>query len=226
MSAQVHRWAAVIPAYNAEQTIRSVTVESSKHIPKDRILVVDDGSNDQTALLAKSVGVEVLQRPVNGGKGCALRDGFDHVLAWNPDWILCLDADGQHDPAFIPLFQDMIHQGGYDLIVGNRPRDHRAMPLLRRFSNRTSSLLLSWRTGQTLEDVQCGYRAIRADFLRRLNLRCEKYDIEAEMILQVWRHRGRIGWIPISTIYRGQSSFIRKFPETLRFLKVLFRPWS
>ena len=226
MSAHATRWAAVIPAFNAERTIGSVTVETAKYISKDRILVVDDGSSDQTAFCAQQTGVEVLRRPTNGGKGRALRDGFERAFEWNPDWILCLDADGQHDPAFIPLFQEMSQRGGCDLVIGKRIRRHRRMPLLRRFSNRISSFLLSWRTGQNLDDIQCGYRAIRADFLRRFELHSEKYDIEAEMILQACRQRGRIEWIPITAIYRDQPSFIRKFPETLRFLKLLFRSWS
>jgi glycosyltransferase involved in cell wall biosynthesis len=223
MSLQPITWAALIPAYQAAPVICSLTNEISKYLAKDHILIVDDGSTDQTAALAQSCGVQVLHRSANGGKGRALRDGFHHVLDWHPDWIICLDADGQHDPALIPKFQHLAATGEFDLIIGNRLGDLRAMPRIRRFSNRVSSILLSYRTSVELHDVQCGFRALRADMLNRLTLESDRFDIEAEMILKVWRRGGRIGWIPIPTIYRGEPSFMRKFPETLRFLKLFMR---
>ncbi len=164
----------------------------------------------------------VLERDINGGKGRALRDGFDYVKRWHPDWIICLDADGQHDPAQIPAFQGKASSGRFDLIIGDRTRDLSKMPRLRRFSNRCSTFLLGLRTGWKLYDVQCGYRALNAAVLDRLHLRSERYDIEAEMILRARQLGLRIGWVPIPALYRDETSHLKKIPETLRFIKLLF----
>ena len=130
-----------------------------------------------------------------------------------------MDADGQHDPDAIPTFQDSAAESKYDLIIGNRRGDLSNMPRSRRFSNRFSSYLLSLKTGQKLPDVQCGYRAIRTDFLKRVNLLSDTYDIEVELILKTWRLGGMIGWVTVPTIYRGERSFMKKVPETIRFFK-------
>jgi glycosyltransferase involved in cell wall biosynthesis len=218
-------WAAVIPAYNAAASIGGVIRGVAEYISPDRILVVDDGSQDDTtAVVLREEGCVLHRRNSNGGKGSALRDAFRIIREWNPIWILCLDADGQHNPAEIPAFFACAEAGDYDLIIGNRRGNLRTMPLSRRFSNIVSSRLLSLRTGRRLPDVQCGFRAIRAEALWNLQLQAERYDIEAEMILQACRKGWKIGWVPISAVYQGERSFIRKLPETLRFLRILFRP--
>ncbi|RJP78013.1 MAG: glycosyltransferase family 2 protein, partial [Candidatus Zixiibacteriota bacterium] len=127
-------WGAVIPAYNAESTIARVVAGVARHIPPEALVVVDDGSTDGTAAQARSAGAVVVQRPVNGGKGCALRDGFARLLVHPPDWIICLDADGQHDPEAIPRFQQAAAEGRWDLLAGWRRTDESSMPRLRRFS--------------------------------------------------------------------------------------------
>lgn len=216
-------WIVVIPAYNAATSVGKVIRGVSKHLPSHCIVVVDDGSSDGTAEAAAEHGVRLVRRERNGGKGCALRDGFSIALESGAEWIICLDADGQHNPEAIPLFQEAAESGEYDLLIGNRRTDSHKMPPLRRFSNSSSSFLLSLRTGLHLPDVQCGFRAIKAESLRRLNLRAEKYNIDAEMVLQAWKRKLKIGWIDIPAIYRGEQSFVRKFPETMRFLKLLVR---
>lgn len=214
---------AVIPAYNAASSIGEVILGVSRHLPLHCIVVVDDGSSDGTAETAEGHGARLVRRERNGGKGCALRDGLKISLKSDPDWIICLDADGQHDPGAVPLFQKAAESGEYDLLIGNRKGNSDKMPPLRRFSNSSSSSLLSWRTGLHLPDVQCGFRAIKAEPLRSMSLQAERYDIEAEMVIQAWKRQLRIGWIDIPAIYRGEQSFIRKIPETIRFLKLLAR---
>ncbi|MFH1862702.1 MAG: glycosyltransferase family 2 protein [bacterium] len=224
---------AVIPAYNAAGTIQSVVTDVNIFLAKDSIIVVNDGSTDDTGEIISSLGVRCLQRETNAGKGAALREGFRAALTQNPDWVICLDADGQHDPRIIPRFQEAAASNRFDLIIGNRRvggsqkgRFPDEMPKPRRFSNSTSSALLSWRTGLPLADVQCGYRAIRASLLARMRLCSVHYEIDAEMILQAWRQKGRIGWIPVPTLYRGEPSYLRKLPETLRFLGLVIRSFG
>ncbi|MBU1651644.1 glycosyltransferase family 2 protein, partial [bacterium] len=128
-------WAVVIPAFNAAANIATVIQGCSRHIPLDRILVVDDGSEDKTADIAEKAGAQIVIQAVNSGKGRALRTGFVAASAWHPDWIICLDADGQHDPENIPDFQAAASTGQYGVIIGNRLADTSSMPPMRRFSN-------------------------------------------------------------------------------------------
>ncbi|TKJ41851.1 hypothetical protein CEE37_04595 [candidate division LCP-89 bacterium B3_LCP] len=218
-----NRWSAVIPAFNAADTIQEVVSGVSAYIQENRILVVDDGSEDDTGKLVEETGAVLQQRLTNGGKGTALREAFMHSVVQDSDWVICLDSDGQHDPKMIPAFQKEASRDMCDLIIGNRSHDQGDMPLLRRFSNHTSSLLLSWRTGLNLPDIQCGYRAVRTSMLKPLNLKSESYEIEVEMILRSWKTNYRIGWIPILAVYQGETSYLRKVPETIRFLKLFAR---
>ncbi len=216
-------WGAIIPAYNAAATLPTVLAGVKRHISPDDILVIDDGSGDDTAKVAELSGVQVLHRDTNGGKGRALREGYSWAATAPLDWLICLDADGQHDPRIIPDFQQKASLGKFDLIIGDRTGELTGMPLSRRFSNFTSSALLSWRLGQKLPDVQCGYRAIKMEALKNLKFQALSYDIEVEMIWQAFRLGLGIGWVPIPTVYQQEISHLRKFPETLRFIRFFAR---
>lgn len=219
----LQNWTAVIPAYNAGANLLNVIQGVNAYISLDRIWVVNDGSTDNTAEIMSQSGVNLLTERSNCGKGKALRDGFHCVLAQNPEWIICIDGDGQHDPAAIPHFQKAAEEGIFDLIVGNRRHNLAGMPLNRRISNNLSSALVSMRTGLKLPDVQCGFRTIRADALRMMNLHAQSYEIEVEIILEAWKKGLTIGWVDIPTIYGDETSFLRKIPETIRFLKLMAR---
>lgn len=198
---------AVIPAFDCASTIRVVVEASLAHV--DAVVVVDDGSGDSTATLARDAGAEVHSLPENRGKGAALRLGIGAALAHRPDALVLLDGDGQHDPADIPCLVAAWRRGEGDLIVGTRWSDPSKIPASRYWTNYIGSRVLSWMSGADLVDSQSGFRLLAADLTRRLDLRSDGFAIESEMLLKATRAGGRIGHVPVRAIYapNGASHF-------------------
>jgi glycosyltransferase involved in cell wall biosynthesis len=218
------RFAAVVPAYNAAAALPALLGNLKKQIPADRIVVVDDGSHDDTAAIAEREGVRVLRHPENRGKGSAVRTGFAYVLSLpDVEAVFMLDADGQHDPAEMPSFIEAYREKGADLVIGSRMAERRPMPRLRRASNRLTSAVTSLLAGRWVDDSQSGYRLIRAAFLQRLHLVTTRYEIESEMIIKAGRARARIVSVPIRTIYADEKSAIHPLRDAFRFLLLVIR---
>ncbi|MFH0765816.1 MAG: glycosyltransferase family 2 protein [Calditrichota bacterium] len=209
---------AVIPAYQAEKTIGTLLTGIVPYIKLKQVIVVDDGSTDRTALRAVRAGAFTVSLDRNRGKGSALRMGFAIARELNAEWIFTLDADLQHDPAYIPDFLKLANR--YDLIIGHRERTPGAMPWDRRFSNWSTSRVLSIISNHRIIDAQCGYRLIKTSILNITKLTRRRYDLETEFLLKAVHAGARIGWTPISTTYKGESSYIKRLPDTLRFLSV------
>ena len=209
----------LIPAYQAGQAIGSLIREI--RALGLRVAVVDDASTDGTAAQAQAAGAQVIRRPVNGGKGAALREGFSVICRSGVDWIVTMDADGQHLASEIPLLLQEAVRGRSDIVIGNRMEDPRRMPLDRRLTNRFMSWLISRLAGQRVPDTQCGFRAISRRVLESVTLVSEHFEIESELVLRGARAGFRISSVPISSVYQQQMSFIRPFQDTLRFLKLL-----
>ncbi|MFH1037351.1 MAG: glycosyltransferase family 2 protein [PVC group bacterium] len=213
--------AALIPAYNEAGRIADVVKGARQFV--SRVLVVDDGSADETAARAAGAGAEVIRQPVNRGKGAVLRTGFEALTAGGADPIIVLDGDGQHDPAEIPAFLDAARRTGAEIVVGNRMQAASAMPPVRYWTNRVMSKILSRLIGQEVPDSQCGYRLITRRVLERLSLTTGNYDTESEMLIQASRLGFTIRSIPVKTIYTGQTSKIHPGRDTLRFIKLVLR---
>jgi glycosyltransferase involved in cell wall biosynthesis len=213
----------VIPAYNVEPWLGNLLDRSLAHIPPNRTLVIDDGSCDATARIASERGVQVIHHKENLGKGAALRSGLRHLLDLSVQWAITMDGDLQHDPDCLPRFLEISRNGGFDLIIGERPRNVGNMPCDRRFSNWSSSLLLSIVTGVRIRDAQCGFRAIRLDALNGQLPKADRYEFETELLLQMASRSARIGWVPIPTKYHGSHSSINRFSDTLRFLGIIMQ---
>ncbi|MBN1153361.1 glycosyltransferase family 2 protein [candidate division KSB1 bacterium] len=209
----------LIPAYNAEKYIKSV-IAKTQAITSYRIVVVDDGSTDHTAEQCKSIGIDVLSHSTNKGKGEALKSGFIYMMQHEFDAVITLDADGQHDPQFIPAFIQAAQADQYDIVIGSRMTDLKDMPFHRRLSNKITSLLISLRIGQRVEDSQCGYRFIKMDVLRRIALKTHFFETESEILLKSGLMNFRIGHVPIHTIYAGESTAMKLVIDTLRFIRL------
>jgi glycosyltransferase involved in cell wall biosynthesis len=211
------RIVALIPAHEEAPRIGPVIEGARRFLP---VLVVDDGSSDDTADVARGAGATVLQQRPNQGKGAALRTGFRRALDDGVDAIVTLDADGQHDPEEIPKFLSAYERDRADLVIGLR--NFRAMPPLRRLSNNVGRFAFSWAVGREIADNQSGYRLISRR-LAEATLRSDEHGFafEVEQITTCIRIGGTITWVPIRTIYAGAPSHIRPIAHAREFVGVV-----
>jgi glycosyltransferase involved in cell wall biosynthesis len=205
---------AVIPAYQCAATIRQVVEGVRRHV--ERVVVVDDGSSDETSREAAAAGASVERLPENRGKGAALVRGIEVALGLDPAAVLLLDGDAQHDPDDIPAFLAAWDRGAGDLVIGNRMGDREVIPRARYWANHIGSRLLSWGTGLQIDDSQSGYRLLGADLLRRMPLGSRGYAVESEMLIKASHRGARLAQVPIRTIYEGNTSHYRPFADTVR----------
>lgn len=215
--------AVVVPAYNAGAHLADVLVNIQKVLPKEQIIVVDDGSVDTTKDVAHKAAVIVVEHGDNRGKGAALRSGVEKAIELGMDYAITLDADGQHDPAEIPKFIEHAGRSGADIIVGNRMDDRKDMPFIRVFANRATSAFVTLRTGQRVPDSQNGYRMLRTSLFKKFKLVTTRYDTESEILIKAAGVGGTIESIPVQTIYGNESSSVNPFVDTLRFFRIVFR---
>jgi len=215
---------AIIPAYNEAKSIAQVVAATLPHV--EQVVVVDDGSKDDTAALAREAGAHTLVQPCNAGKGAALQAGTDYALQAGFDALVALDADGQHDPNSIPALIEPVTAGSADMSVGSRKREwSKHMPWVRRMTNDLMSRFLSWVAGQPMEDTQSGYRCISVKVLRGVHVETTHFEAESEFLLRAARAGFRIAWVPIKSIYGSdmRPSHIHPVRDALRFLKMLVR---
>ena len=212
----------IIPAYNAGLTISELIEKTSKFVNKSDIVVVDDGSEDQTFGIAQRAGAVVLKHERNKGKGEALKNGFKYALKKNYQAIITMDADLQHDPESIPDFACRVDNIP-GIIIGTRKRNLKIMPFARWLTNNLTSVILSVLSGQSIRDSQSGYRLISTQVLKNVKLKSKKYDLESELLIKAARRGFQIREVPIKTIYGGGKSFINPLIDTGRFIKLMWR---
>ena len=215
------RYCVVMPAFDAAKTIAGL-VQRIKAQGID-VVVVDDGSHDQTAALAAKQGALVISHLHNQGKGRALRTGFEYALRSGYDGVITMDSDGQHDPQEIPQLIRAAEVQHAALVLGNRMTDGALMPPARCWTNQVMSRLVSAVTRQAVPDSQCGFRFIRKEVLASVPLRAKCFEIETELVLGAATHRWKIISVPIKTIYQGHESYIEPLRDGVRFLGVMLR---
>lgn len=215
------RVCAVIPARDAAATVGPVVRGLRTTLPDATVLVVDDGSSDETGARARDAGAEVIRHTLNQGKGAALQTGFDEAVRRGADAVLALDADGQHDPAWAPRLLAGLESA--DLVVGSRLQSREGMPWLRRVTNDVTSWWVSRLARTPIEDSQSGYRAIRAPVLRRVRPVARRFEYESEFLVAAARAGFRIAAVGIPTLYNAPGSHIRPVRDTVRFVRFVLR---
>lgn len=212
---------ALIPAWNEAALLGPVVRATREYLP---VLVVDDGSDDDTAAVAREAGSTVVSHRENRGKGIALMTGFDWALSRGYDGVLTLDADGQHDPDDIPKFLKAYAEERWDLVIGRR--DFSKMPFPRGYTNPFGSWLLSVALQQTIPDNQSGFRLHHRNLLTKLDLHSTGFELEVEIIIHAVCRDMRIGWVDIRTIYDvDKTSYFHPIKDSARFLAMVWHAW-
>ncbi|MGI5870326.1 MAG: glycosyltransferase family 2 protein [Kiritimatiellia bacterium] len=220
MSSETPNVLILIPCYREQGRIGDVVRDAVAL--GHPVVVIDDGSDDDTAAEAEAAGARVIRHDVNQGKGKAVATGLTHAQAGDWDAIVMLDGDGQHLPGEIGRFIDKFKESKPDLIVGTRMADTATMPFVRRCTNRFMSWLISRQLGCRISDTQCGYRLIaRRAFPVALACTSGGFSAESEILLQLALQGYTLGEVPISTVYGTERSSIRPVRDTLKFIKML-----
>jgi glycosyltransferase involved in cell wall biosynthesis len=213
----------VLAAHNESESIAEVIAQLREVVGEAELIVVDDGSVDETADLAERAGAQVIRCSPNRGKGAAMRCG---IAASSGDWLIFLDADGQDDPADIPTLLAEISEG-VGLINGSRflgtllPG---SIHPLNRIANQGLTALLSLLFGHRITDSQAGFRVIRGDLARAMALRSDEYEFETEVLAKVLCSDLRVVEVPVTRHPRsGGSTDFRRVHNGLRILRTMLR---
>lgn len=209
----------VIPTYNEVKTIGSIVRKLRDR--GFRVVVVDDGSKDNTIVEANRYDAELIVHSENEGKGRCIREGLEYSLEEGCDAVITMDGDGQHDLREIDKFIEEYNKSGSDIVLGNRMRNPEKMPFIRRCTNVFMSFVISRILERRIDDSQCGYRLLSRRAIEKMSLRTAKYEIESEMLLEAKRHNLAISSVKINSIYRGEASQINPFFDTVRFIKFI-----
>ncbi|MFA5118170.1 MAG: glycosyltransferase family 2 protein [Candidatus Omnitrophota bacterium] len=211
----------IMPAYNESRAIEGLI----KCLREQNLatIVIDDGSSDNTASLAKLSGAVVLENPQNIGKGASLTKGFDYALSQGFDAVVTMDGDGQHLPEEAAHFITVAERSNAGILIGNRMNQVQNMPFIRVQTNKFMSWIISRLCRQMIPDTQCGFRLIRSEVLKKISLRTYKYEAESEILIQAARLGFSIESVPVKTIYRDEKSSIHPVWDTIRFIRFILR---
>jgi glycosyltransferase involved in cell wall biosynthesis len=212
--------AAVIPVYNNDWSIRGTVYRVADYLSLKNIIVVNDGSTDKTADVLRDIPeIKVVFLEKNLGKGRALEAGFKAAVDAGYEWIITMDGDGQHSPDDLPQFLDVheeeIYLGKRDIRIGK-------MPFFRVLSNKITSFILSRITGQKILDSQCGFRKIKAEVVRNIQVKSGRFQFESELLILAAGKGYKIDHVPIRTLYNSRKSSMKHFLDTCEFIRMVF----
>jgi glycosyltransferase involved in cell wall biosynthesis len=218
------RLAAVIPAFNEAGTIRDVAARTLRHVSD--VVVVDDGSTDDTGGALAGLSVRLLRNETNRGKGFSLAQGAKDAIARGAGAIVTLDGDGQHRPEDIPQLVAAHERDPAALIIGSRLHDRGRIPRDRYLANRFANIWIAWAAGQPISDSQSGFRIYPAELLQELAPRAERdmgFVFESEVLIEAGRRGVRIMDVPVSAVYpeRARRSYFRPVLDIARITRMV-----
>lgn len=211
----------VIPTYNESAAIGGIVREIRGQ--GRQVIVVDDGSSDDTARISRDNGAVVLKNAKNQGKGFSLVCGLKYALAHNFEAAVIMDGDGQHEPKDIPRFVWKAEHSDSGIVIGNRMHNPRTMPIIRVLTNKFMSWLISRLIKQKVPDTQCGFRLIKREVLERIRFTTHRFETESEILIQAAQSGYKIESLPIESVYQREKSRINPFFDTIRFINFIFR---
>ena len=189
----------IIPAHNEAAHIGAVLERARKLVAPERIIVVDDGSRDNTAQEAKKRNVTVLRQVINIGKGSALRTGSTYACRKGAEALIYMDSDGQHDPEDLPRILAAL--SGNDIVFTCRAMTSQHMPLVKRFGNAFIDVLTKLLFHINITDTQSGYKAMTREAYEKLKLISNDYSIESEIVAKTGKYQLKFAQVPIKTVY-------------------------
>jgi len=225
---QVPEISVIMPALNEEKAVGNLLDRTQgilqKISPNYEIIVIDDGSKDDTLDICRSKKVTVIHNRHNWGKGYALREGFRQARG---HIIITIDADGDHHPEEIPLLLRPILKGQTDIVLGTRFNQNGQFPVtsaINSFGNKLFNFLIHHLTHSKFTDTQCGFRAFKKSCLSALSLESLGYEIETEMIIQLTRQNIPYCEVPVSSrVTYFRKSNINRLKDGFRILFAIFK---
>jgi glycosyltransferase involved in cell wall biosynthesis len=212
----------VLPAYQAEKTLKQTVSEIPTNVV-DEVILVDDASNDETVRIGRSLNLIVEQHELNKGYGGNQKTCYTLALRRGADIVVMLHPDYQYDPRLIPHFVDFIQNDYFDVMLGTRIRTRRealagGMPAYKYFANRFLTLFENIVTGQNLSEWHTGMRAYSREVLETINFQNNSDDFvfDSQVLFQIVEHGFRIGEIPVPVRYFPEASSIN-FVRSLRY---------
>lgn len=201
------RYLLAIPVFNEEKYVRPVLAEARERVAD--VLVVDDGSTDRTAELLAGEDVAVVRHAENRGYGASLVSAFRYAMTEGFDWLITMDCDEQHEPAFIPKFIEAAESDAYDIVSGSRYLDtfngDDVPPADRRAINVKITRMLNDRLNWEITDAFCGFKAYRVSALEHFNITVPGYAMPLQFWVQAWRAKLRIAEVSVRLIYNDPN---------------------
>jgi glycosyltransferase involved in cell wall biosynthesis len=204
-----------IPAYNEARYIGSIVLQAMQYV--DEVIVMDDGSTDNTAVVAELAGATIVRHDKNRGKGTAIQSILAEARKRNPDILVLLDADAQHDPNEIPALTKAISEG-FDLVIGSRETQKDKTPRYRRIGQKVIFRSSRIASKADVADSESGFRALSPKAIKKLDLKAHGFAIESEMITRAADKKLKITEVPISNIYTKDGSTLNPIRHGIEVL--------